>query len=124
VNGFGHLQRGEIILVRFPFIGSHAALQAKVRPAVVVSGPLFHRHTADVIVAAISSRPASSPLPTDYEIHLDTPEASASGLKRDSWVKAGTLATIPRRAALRRLRRLTAAGLQAVDECIRRALGW
>lgn len=90
----------------------------------IVSGPTFHRHTADVIVAAISSRPVSSPLPTDYEIRLGTHDALAARLKRDSWVKAGTLATIPRKAVRQRLGQLTATGLQAVDERILRALGW
>jgi mRNA-degrading endonuclease toxin of MazEF toxin-antitoxin module len=116
-------QRGEVVLVRFPFLEAGGRVQAKPRPAVVVSGQIIHERTADVLIVAISSRPTSQPLPTDYQIPHGTPEAKAAGLKKTSWVKVSNLATVPRAAVARRLGHLSPAGLQAVDDCLRLALG-
>lgn len=116
-------QRGEVVLVRFPFITAGGRVQVKPRPAVVISGPVIHQRTADVLIVAISSRPASQPLPTDYQIPHGTPEARVAGLKKNSWVKVSNLATAPRAAVARRLGRLTPAGSQAVDDRLRLALG-
>ncbi|HID87753.1 MAG TPA: type II toxin-antitoxin system PemK/MazF family toxin [Anaerolineae bacterium] len=118
-----HPQRGEVVLVRFPFLEIGGWVRVKPRPAVVVSGPVIHEQTADVLIAAISSRPTSRPLPTDYQIPYDTPEARAAGLKKTSWVKASNLATVPRAAVARRLGHLTAGGLRTVDDRLRLALG-
>jgi mRNA-degrading endonuclease toxin of MazEF toxin-antitoxin module len=96
-------QRGEVVLVNFPFVDTGGQAQAKLRPAVVVSGQVVHQTTADVLIAAISSRPASQSIPTDYEITIGTLEHKRAGLKKTSWVKASNLANIPRSAVTRRL---------------------
>jgi len=116
------LQRGEIVLVNFPFVDTGGQAQAKVRPAVVVSGQIVHQTTADVLIAAISSRPTSQPLPTDYEITIGTSEHKRAGLKKTSWVKASNLANIPRSAVTRRLGRLTLAGIKELDKRLELAL--
>ncbi len=118
-----HPHRGEVVLVQFPFLDTGGQAQVKPRPAVVISSQVIHQQTADVLIAAISSRPISQPLPTDYPITYGTPEAKSTGLKRTSWVKASNLATVPRAAVGRRLGRLTPQGLQAVDDRLRLALG-
>lgn len=115
-------QRGEVVLVRFPFLDAEGSPQARLRPAVILSGDAIHRHTADVLLAAISSRPTSAPLPTDYQIPAGTPEHEAAGLKVTSWIKLSNLANVPRSAIARRLGRLIAASLQQVDERLRLAL--
>jgi mRNA-degrading endonuclease toxin of MazEF toxin-antitoxin module len=115
-------QRGEIVLVNFPFVDTGGQPQAKLPPAVVVSGQIIHQTTADVLIAAISSRPASHPLPTDYEITIGTPEHRRAGLKKTSWVKASNLANIPRSAVTRRLGRLTLAGIKELDKRLKLAL--
>jgi len=116
-------QRGEVVLVNFPFVDTGGQAQAKVRPAVVVSGQIVHRTTAEVLIAAVSSRPTSQPLPTDYEITVSTPEHKRAGLRKTSWVKASNLANIPRSAVTRRLGRLTPTGLKELDKCLKLALG-
>jgi mRNA-degrading endonuclease toxin of MazEF toxin-antitoxin module len=115
-------QRGEVVLVSFPFLAASGQAQAKPRPAVVISGSVIHDHTADVLIAAISSRPASQSLPTDYYIAEGAPESQAAGLKRSSWVKVSNLAAVPRAAVTRRLGRLPLQSLRAVDERLRLAL--
>lgn len=115
-------QRGEVVLVSFPFIDTGGGVQAKPRPAVVISGRMIHQTTADVLIAAISSRPASQPLPTDYQIVADTPEAQLAGIKMTCWVKASNLAAVPTSAVSRRLGHLSIAGLRQVDQRLRIAL--
>ena len=56
------LQRGDIVLVPFPFSDLSAT---KVRPAVVVSGSLYHSTEPDLILAAITSRFAAATGPFD-----------------------------------------------------------
>ena len=115
-------QRGEVVLVHFPFIDTGDQARAKLRPAVVISGETIHQTTADVLIAAISSRPTSQPLPTNYEIAVGTPEHEIAGLKKTSWVKASNLANIPRSAVTRRLGQLAPAGLEELDKRLKLAL--
>jgi mRNA-degrading endonuclease toxin of MazEF toxin-antitoxin module len=114
-------QRGEIVLVNFPFMDTGGQAEAKLRPAVVVSGEAVHQTTADVLIAAVSSRPTSQPLPIDYEITIGTPEHKQAGLRKTS-CKASNLANIPRSAVTRRLGRLTPAGLKELDKRLKLAL--
>ena len=109
-------------LVRFPFLQTGGRVRAKPRPAVVISGQVIHDHTADVLIAAISSRPTSQPLPTDYPIRFGTPDFLAAGLRKTSWVKTSNLAAVPKSAVARRLGCLTPRGLQTVDNRLRLAL--
>ncbi|MBU2610067.1 MAG: type II toxin-antitoxin system PemK/MazF family toxin [Chloroflexi bacterium] len=115
-------QRGEVVLVRFPFINLGGQVQVKPRPAVVISGQAIHTQAADVLIAAISSRPASRPLGTDYAIAENTPEARAAGLKTASWVKISNLATVPKTAVARRIGKLTPTGLEEVESRLRLAI--
>jgi mRNA-degrading endonuclease toxin of MazEF toxin-antitoxin module len=114
-------QRGQVVLVRFPFLPAGGVPQAQVRPAVVVSGPAIHDHTADVLIVAISSRPISHALPTDYELVLGTPAATAAGLRQTSWVKVSNVAAVPKAAVIRRLGQLPPSAIQAIDERLRMA---
>lgn len=116
-------QRGEVVLVKFPFLGLGTEVQAKLRPAVIVSSSVLHHASADVIIAAISSRPTSRPLPTDYEIPAGSPEHSAAGLKKTSWVKSASLANVPKSAVSRRLGKLTPSALAELDARLKLALG-
>lgn len=116
-------RRGDVVLLRFPFIDSATgAVTTKMRPALVVSGSAIHRHTSDIIVLAISSRPASRPLPTDFEIRQHTPEFQRSGLRVTSWIKASNITFVPRSAVHRRVGHLPAQVLQLVEERLRLAL--
>jgi mRNA interferase MazF len=77
-------QRGDVVLLPFPFTDLSAA---KTRPAVVVSVDSFQRHTGDVTVAMITSVPHATPY--DYALQ----EWQAAHLLRPSWVRA-KLATL------------------------------
>jgi mRNA-degrading endonuclease toxin of MazEF toxin-antitoxin module len=116
-------RRGDIVLLHFPFVDATTGQVAtKMRPALVVSGGTIHTHTADVIVVAISSRPGSRTLPTDFEIRQGTPEHGASGLRTTSWIKTSNIMNIPRSAVHRYIGHLPQATHSLVDQCLKRAL--
>ena len=56
------LQRGDVVLVPFPFSDLSAT---KVRPAVVVSSPLYHATEPDLMLAALTSNVAAATGPLD-----------------------------------------------------------
>ncbi|MCC7103949.1 MAG: type II toxin-antitoxin system PemK/MazF family toxin [Chloroflexi bacterium] len=72
--------RGELVLVPFPFSDLSTT---KVRPAVVVSGSLYHSTEPDIILAAITSQVAKATGPLDYVLR-DWP---AAGLRYPSALK-------------------------------------
>ncbi len=115
-------RRGEVVLVSFPFVDASGTAQAKPRPAVIISSLLVHETTADVLIAAISSRPASQPLPTDYQIVAESREALLAGVKTTCWVKTSNLAAVPKAAVARRLGSLSPEGLRQVEQRLRMAL--
>lgn len=83
----GHsFKRGDVILVPFPFADLRSR---KVRPALVVSGKIYHANEPDLIIAAITSNISANTGPTDYLIS----DWQKAGLIRPSVVKA-SIATI------------------------------
>jgi mRNA interferase MazF len=56
-------QRGDVVLVPFPFSDLSGV---KTRPAVVVSGSLYHAMEPDLLLAAITSNVTSAKGPLDH----------------------------------------------------------
>jgi len=56
-------QRGDVVLVPFPFSDLSTA---KVRPAAVVSGSLYHATEPDLILVAITSKVTAATGSLDY----------------------------------------------------------
>jgi mRNA interferase MazF len=108
-------QRGEVVLVQFPFSGPSGK---KDRPAVVVSTGAYHDEWDELLVVAITSRPPRTTRATDYAL-LDW---KAPGLHQPSWVRTH-LATVQRTLIIKKLGDLTARDLQAVEGCLRLSLG-
>ena len=86
-------EKGKIILVPFPFTDLSAS---KVRPAVIVSDFL---RGEDVIVAFISSL-RKKPQKTDIVLKNSDSNFYKTGLKADSIIKVGKLATLDRKIVL------------------------
>jgi len=108
-------QRGEVVLVQFPFSGPGGK---KDRPAVVVSTDTYQEDWDEVLVAAITSRPPRTTRTTDCALQ----DWKTAGLHQPSWVRSH-LATVQRTLILRKLGDLTARDLQAVEGCLRLSLG-
>jgi mRNA-degrading endonuclease toxin of MazEF toxin-antitoxin module len=113
------LERGDVVLVAFPYVERTGAVQSKMRPAVIVSGKTVHAQTPDVVIAAISSRPMSQPQSTDVPVLVETPEHKTAGLKVNSWIKVAALASVPRAVITRRLGRCNNALLSTIEQKLR-----
>lgn len=106
--------RGDVVLVGFVFSDEAGR---KVRPALVVSAPAYHRARQEVVVAAITSH-VKRPLFGDHLIA----DWRGAGLLFPSLV-TGILRTIKRTMIERKLGTLPGADLDAVDRQLLRSLG-
>lgn len=108
-------ERGDIVLVRFPFTDLTSTKQ---RPALVVASRSFTATGEDVIVAAISGQRVERPGRFDHVVQA----WQESGLLMPSIVRAGKLVTLHRDLIRRTLGALPVIELEAVDELLRAAL--
>lgn len=116
------VQRGDVILVAFPFVTSPEG-ERKRRPAVVVQSNRYNRRRAVVIIAAITSRRGHAELPCKVAVAQATPEGRAAGLRLDSVVDCQTLATVPREEIVHRLGRFPPDTMRRIDRGLADALG-
>lgn len=107
-------QRGDVVLVPFPFSDLSTA---KVRPAVVVSGSLYHTTEPDLTLAAITSKTTARIGPLDYVLN----DWQAANLCYPSALKP-VLFTLDPARVLHRIGALTASDLAEVNRRLRRAL--
>jgi mRNA interferase MazF len=107
-------RRGDVVLVGFVFSDESGR---KLRPAVVLSSPAYHRARQEVIVAAITSN-VTRPLFGDHVLA----DWKGAGLLFPS-VVTGILRTIKRTMIDRRLGTMAPSDLEACDRTLRRSLG-
>lgn len=106
-------QKGDIVLIPFPFTDLTAA---KTRPVAVVSVSEFEKETDDFTVAMITSIPHTSPY--DYQLK----DWQSANLLYTSWVRA-KLVTLDPKLVRHRVGRLSDQDLMEVEKKIRLALG-
>ena len=107
-------QRGDVVLVPFPFSDLSTA---KVRPAVVVSGALYHTTEPDLLLVALTSKVAAATGPLDYLLD----DWRAAGLRYPSALKP-VLFTLDPSRVIYRVGALIPKDLAQVDQRLRRAL--
>jgi mRNA interferase MazF len=108
--------RGDVVLVEFIFSDESGT---KLRPALIVSTPAYHRAREEVIVAAIASTSnVRRSLAGDHVIA----DWQQCGLLFPS-VVTGIIRTIKRSMIRRTLGSLAQRDLEAVDRTLRRSLG-
>lgn len=90
-------KKGTIILIPFPFTDLSAS---KVRPAVIVSSSLAGD---DAIVAFISSKKVRRLQKTDVAVKNCGKTFANTGLKTDSVIKVGKIATLDKKIILGKL---------------------
>ena len=115
-------RRGDVVLVRFPFV-TPSQTERKRRPAVVVQSNRYNPRRAAVIIAAITSTQSYAQLPCKVLVAKDTPEGREAGLRLDSVVDCQTLATIPRGEIVRRLGRFPEDLVRRLDRALQDAPG-
>lgn len=108
-------QRGDVILVPFPFT---ERLAEKQRPAVVLSTEAYYASGNDLIIAQVTSRTNAPPRPGDHLLQ----GWREAGLPLPSLVRA-RVTTIHTSRVRRRLGTLALADLRAVEGGLRTVLG-
>ena len=109
-------KRGEIYLADFdPVIGSEIA---KTRPALVIQNDIGNRVSPITIVAALSSQVRQPLYPIEVLVH-----APEGGLTADSTVRLNQLRTMDKSRLIKRLGKVSATTMAAVDMAIKISLG-
>ena len=109
-------KRGEIYLVEFDPARGHEI--QKTRPALIIQNDIGNRYSPVTIVAAITSKFAVPPHPTDVIV-----EGTPSGLSLPSAVVLNQIRSVNRQRLIRRLGRLDVAAMQRVDQALQISLG-
>ncbi|MGH8058456.1 MAG: type II toxin-antitoxin system PemK/MazF family toxin [Candidatus Entotheonellia bacterium] len=114
-----NVQRGDVVLVEYPYA---AGSGANVRPVLVVQNDRDNQRLLNTIVAQITSITRRALEPTQVLIELVTPEGQQSGLRQDSVVNCVNLLTLDKGRILRKLGSLSDAFMQKVNACLKAAL--
>ena len=115
------VQRGDVVLVDYPFSDGSGS---KVRPTVVVQADQWNARLDDAILAVVtSSEKRRVPTPTQFLIEVSTVDGQLTGLRADSVVQCGNLATYAQDRIIRIMGRLADSHMDQLDECLSAALG-
>ena len=87
-------ERGDIVLVPFPFLTPEGRAKRKLRPALVISPPTGRRYP-DLSLMAITSRIPNDPSATDVVLTSSDRDFEPTGLKVSSTFRAEAVMTIP-----------------------------
>ena len=112
-------QRGDVLLVRFPFSSGSGA---KVRPALVVQNDRNNRRLTNVVVVAITTTTHRSNEPSQLLIDVASPAGRQTGLVKDSVVTCENIATLDKGLVLRKIGSFSDDLMRQVGECLKDAL--
>lgn len=112
-------KKGDIVVVKFPFILKEKGEIQKGRPALVVSDENLERRYRDIILAAITSH-----IPENImEMELILEPAEATGLLKKSLLRLDFLMTIPEELISRKIGRLPENLMSEVELRLKRLFG-
>ncbi len=114
------IQRGDVIIVDFPFTDVRAS---KARPALVVQNDVDNARRRKTIIALIAGNLRMDGDSSHLLIDPATPDGSASGLHGPSLVSCNSLFTIEQSGILRTIGTLPAPIMARIDACLKVALG-
>jgi mRNA interferase MazF len=110
-------QRGDILLVRFPF---SSGAGSKIRPALVVQSDVNNQRLSNIIVVATTTH--RSHQPTQMLIELSTPEGKQSGLVKDSVVTCENIVTLDHSRIHAKIGSIPSSAMTRVNDCLKAAL--
>jgi mRNA-degrading endonuclease toxin of MazEF toxin-antitoxin module len=112
-------KKGDIVIVKFPFILKEKGEIQKGRPALVVSDEKLERRYKDIILAAITSH-----IPENItEMELILEPAEATGILKKSLLRLDFLMTIPEELISRKIGRLPENLITEVERRLKRLFG-
>lgn len=112
-------KKGDIVVVRFPFILRNGNEVQKGRPALVIFDDKIERRYNDVILSAITSHVHADVM--DLEIIIEPTEAS--GLVKRSLLRLDFIMTIPEELISRKIGELPKKLLRKMEIKLKRSLG-
>ena len=107
------MKPGDVVVCAFP-----GASATKIRPAVVLSTELYHRHRPDVIVGLITTQSPKELAPTDCELR----NWQQAGLRQPSFFRLFPV-TLPQHE-VRLIGRLTDSDWASVRACSKAGFGY
>jgi len=111
-------KKGNIVVVRFPFVLRNGNEVQKGRPALIISDDKVKRRYSDVILAAITSQ-----VPDDImELELVIEPAKGNGLLKKSLVRLDFIMTIPTNLISRKIGQLPEDKMKQAESRIKRSL--
>jgi len=113
------IQRGDIVLIDFPFTDTAAS---KIRPALVIQNDEDNSRLLKTIVALLTGNLKRASEPTHLLIDPNSTEGVGSGLHGVSLVSCINLYTVEIASILRSLGHLSEQTMSRVDSCLRAAL--
>jgi mRNA-degrading endonuclease toxin of MazEF toxin-antitoxin module len=112
-------KKGDIVIVRFPFIAREGHEKQKGRPAVVLSDDTVKHRYKDLVLAAITSQIPKEV--TEMEIILEVNELT--GLVKKSLLRLDFIMTVPDELISRKIGFLSDEILKIADEKLTRLFG-
>ncbi len=112
-------KKGDIVVVRFPFVMRNGSDVQKGRPALVVSNDKVERRYNDVILSAITSHIPANVM--DLELILEP--TTSNGLVKRSLVRLDFIMTIPEELITRKIGEFPEEALQKLQTKLKRSLG-
>jgi len=113
------MNRGDVILVRFPH---PSGLRGKKRPAVIVQSDAYAGAVSTLVVAEVTKNLTMADDPACLFIDANTPEGKATGLVRDSIVSCLVLVTVYADTVAQVLGTLAPTMKQKLNDCLKAAL--
>jgi len=112
-------EKGDVVVVKFPFLLKEGHEARKGRPALVVNNLEIRRRYNDIVLAAITSQ--IPPEIMEMEIVLE-PENS-TGLIKKSLLRLDFIMTIPEELISRRIGIISGQVMKIVDDRLKRLFG-
>ena len=110
-------KKGDIVVVKFPFVLQNGNEVQKGRPALVISSDKAKRRYNDVILAAITSQ-----VPDDVmELEMIAEPTKGTGLLKKSLVRLDFIMTIPENLISRKIGQLPNDIVRQVDTRIKKS---
>ena len=113
------MNRGDLVVVDF----RATVPKAGVRPALVVQNDRDNARMSNIIVVQITTTIRRMTQDTQLLIDANHPDWSRSGLRRHSVVNCSNIYTIEQRDVARTIGSLSVTTMQAIDRCLKIALG-
>jgi mRNA interferase MazF len=100
-------EQGDIVLIPIPFtdLSSH-----KRRPVIVISNNEYNRKTADIVVVALTSNPAT----VDYSFTITSSDLDQGQLNRPSKVRVDKIYTLSQAIVVKTFGRVNAEVLERI----------